>query len=93
MTVGSNSPGRIANRHVEIAHHIVNDKNQGGEHTNRLERVGPNQCLDASPTRVKPYQQHHAHHGDGKRNTVWMEHKPLEDDADHIETHSSTRHL
>ena len=54
--------------------------------TNCLEGVCEDQCPYAASAGVKPDQQHHTHHINYKWNTCRLEHKLLEDNADHVES-------
>ena len=93
ITVAPYRPHRFGNTHAQLLNHIIYNKQKCRKHAQSLERIGPHQRLYASTPRVKPYQCHHHHHRNGKRNAHGIEHKALQDDADNIETHGGTRHL
>ena len=92
LMVGHGREG-LTHRQVERSYHLIYNKEKGRKHTDGLERVRPNQCLDASPAGIEPNQTDHPHHGRGKGNTIGPEDKSLQDNTHHIETHGCTRHL
>ena len=83
----------LAYREIKGSNHLIYNKEESREHTDGLKGIGPDQCLDASPAGVKPYQTDHTYHRNGKGNAIRLEDKTLQDDAHHIKTHGSTRHF
>ena len=91
--IGHDGLHGLTGREAQLAHHLQDDENEGGEHAQRLEGVGPHQRLDATAARVEPNEGHHHHHCEGEGHAIAVEHEALQDDAHHIEPCSGPCHL
>ena len=93
MRISSYGIDGLRQRHPQLSHHLIYNKEKCSEETNGLKRIRPNQRLDTTTTRIEPNQCYHSEDGNGKGNTPSLKHKPLQDHADHIKAHHSARHL
>ena len=90
--VGNGADG-LAYSKVQMSDDFQDDQHQRRKQADCLKAVCKHQRPDSASTGIEPDEQYHTHHIHDKGNACRLEHKLLEDNANHIESDGGAHHL